>query len=67
MSYGASLREAMKSSARIVDKVLKGAKPSDIPVEQSTRFELAVNKKVAQSLGILLPPAIMIQAERVIE
>ena len=67
MSYGASPREAMQSSARIVDKVLKGTKPSDIPVEQSTRFELVVNKKAAKSLGISLSQSILILAERVIE
>ena len=67
LSYGALLSDQYRSSARLVDKILKGTKPADIPVEQPTTFELAVNIKTAKSLGITIPSEIMLQATRVIE
>jgi putative ABC transport system substrate-binding protein len=67
LSYGALLSDQYRSSARLVDKILKGTKPADIPVEQPTKFELAVNIKTAKSLVITIPSEIMLQATRVIE
>ena len=66
-SYGSSLAARLRRSAQLVDKVLKGAKPSDIPVEQPTTFELVVNLKTAKALGIAIPQSILLRADRVIE
>jgi len=67
MSYSAILADQIRRAAQIADKILKGAKPADIPVEQPTRFELVVNMKTAKTLGITFPGEIMLQATRVIE
>ena len=67
MSYGANLAEDERQAAHQVDKILKGAKPADIPVEQPTQFELAVNMKTAKALGTKIPTSILVQATRVIE
>ena len=67
MSYGSILSEQVRRAAHLVDKVLKGTKPADIPVEQPTIFELVVNMKTAKTLGITIPGEIMLQATRVIE
>ncbi len=67
MSYGANLRDVVRRSAVLVDKILKGAKPADLPVEQPTQFELILNMKTAQALGIKIPNSILVQATRVIE
>ena len=66
-SYGSSLAAQLRRSAYLVDKVLKGAKPADIPVEQPTVFELVVNLKTAKALGIKVPQSILLRADRVIE
>lgn len=66
-SYGASLPEQLRASAHVVDRVLKGAPPRGIPVEQPTRFELALNAATARALGIEIPPSVRLRAERVIE
>lgn len=66
-SYGASLPEQLRASAHVVDRVLKGARPHSIPVEQPTRFELAFNAATARALGIVIPPTVRLRAERVIE
>ena len=66
-AYGASLADQLRRSALLVDKVLKGAKPADIPVEQATLFELVVNLRTARTLGITIPRSILLRADRVIE
>ena len=65
--YSASLADRLRRSALLVDKVLKGAKPADLPVEQPTLFELVVNQKAAKALGITVPRSIVLRADRVIE
>jgi putative tryptophan/tyrosine transport system substrate-binding protein len=67
MSYNANLVEQVRRSAQLADKILKGAKPADIPVEQPGRFELVVNLKTAKALGITIPQALLLSADRVIE
>ena len=67
MSYSAVLADQIRRAAQIADKILKGAKPADIPVEQPTKFELVVNMKTAKTLGITIPGEILLQAIRVIE
>jgi len=66
-SYGAALHDQIRRSAFVVDKILRGAKPADIPVEQPTLFELVVNQKTAKALGIKIPPSILLRADEVIE
>jgi putative ABC transport system substrate-binding protein len=67
IAYGPSLRGAFRQVTTIVDKVLKGAKPSDIPVEQPTRFSLVINLKTANVLGLTVPPLTMLRADRAID
>ena len=67
MSYMASLEESYRKAATYVDKILKGAKPADLPVEQPTRFELVVNRTTARALGISLPLSILVRVDHVIE
>jgi ABC-type uncharacterized transport system substrate-binding protein len=67
MSYGADRVEPYKRVASMVDKILKGRKPADLPVEQPTKFELMINLKTAKALGLTIPPVVMMRAEKVIK
>ena len=67
MSYGPNLPASFRRMAYFVDRILKGAKPADLPVELPTKFELVVNMKTARTLGIVIPQSILLRAERVIE
>jgi putative ABC transport system substrate-binding protein len=66
-SYASNLYEVGRQAARLVDKIIKGAKPADIPVEQATRFELVINLKTAKALGLTVPQSLLLRADKLIE
>jgi ABC-type uncharacterized transport system substrate-binding protein len=67
MSYGPDRRQMYRRAAELVDKILKGGKPADIPVEQPTKFQLVINLRTAKTLGLTLPPTLQASADELIE
>jgi len=67
MSYGPSIPDLVKRSAAFIDKILKGANPADLPIEQPTKFELVINMKTAKALGLTIPEPLLVRADELIQ
>ena len=67
ISYNINMRENFRRAATFIDKIMRGAKPGDLPIELPTKLELVINLKTAKTLGITIPPALLVRADEVIE